>query len=409
MAKFLNKKEQVIDFQLTPYGKHKLATGNFKPVYYSFYDEGIIYDGEYADLREEKQNEIHERIKKNTQYLEGILSFEELERSVPYTDLYIGLAGGEALGLVSEPKYIFRGGELTTSETFTGEDFFRLLSEFVYAGLVPGTYINLAHFGAISTEVRQDSLTFQSEIGDAFFDGENQQAAPAWKIVSCQGTITGSSAIDSTLYHPNVTSSIESKTPQIDVELFYTKKIGPPSTQLADRSIANTINSTRQFADGNVIEFIKDDLVIYAEEMNTELLTENFEIEIFEIISGSATVLERKFFEKEDPQVVNGLMTRPRPQRIMSEETTELTSNGVEYYFDVLADTQVNSEIACRCSETFNKSSYYIDLDIECVEKEALFYDIYGSVTGPEICAVPNTDYPAGGDSGPPEDICEDE
>ena len=55
MAKFLNKKEQVIDFQLTPYGKHKLATGNFKPVYYSFYDEGIIYDGEYADLREEKQ------------------------------------------------------------------------------------------------------------------------------------------------------------------------------------------------------------------------------------------------------------------------------------------------------------------------------------------------------------------
>ena len=31
MAKFLNKKEQVIDFKLTPYGKRRLAAGKFKP------------------------------------------------------------------------------------------------------------------------------------------------------------------------------------------------------------------------------------------------------------------------------------------------------------------------------------------------------------------------------------------
>ena len=36
MAKFLNKKEQVIDFKLTPYGKQRLSVGQFEPVFYSF-------------------------------------------------------------------------------------------------------------------------------------------------------------------------------------------------------------------------------------------------------------------------------------------------------------------------------------------------------------------------------------
>ena len=44
MAKFLNKKEQVIDFQLTPYGNYLLSTGVFKPAYYAFYDSNILYD-----------------------------------------------------------------------------------------------------------------------------------------------------------------------------------------------------------------------------------------------------------------------------------------------------------------------------------------------------------------------------
>ena len=86
MAKFLDKKEQAIDFQLTPYGKYKLAVGKFKPAYYSFYDTNVLYDSEYAGFKE-TQNNTHKRIKTDTQYLEGILSFEELENSVPPSNL----------------------------------------------------------------------------------------------------------------------------------------------------------------------------------------------------------------------------------------------------------------------------------------------------------------------------------
>ena len=50
MAKFLNKKEQVIDFQLTPYGRQRLSVGSLKPTYYAFFDDDILYDGPFAHL-----------------------------------------------------------------------------------------------------------------------------------------------------------------------------------------------------------------------------------------------------------------------------------------------------------------------------------------------------------------------
>lgn len=61
MATFINKKEQVIEIELTSYGKHLISRGKFKPKYYCFYDSDIIYDGVYAG-RQESQNDIIDRI-----------------------------------------------------------------------------------------------------------------------------------------------------------------------------------------------------------------------------------------------------------------------------------------------------------------------------------------------------------
>jgi len=61
MATFINKKEQVLDIELTSYGKYLSSTGKFKPKYYAFYDSDIIYDGTYAGIVE-TQNDIVDRI-----------------------------------------------------------------------------------------------------------------------------------------------------------------------------------------------------------------------------------------------------------------------------------------------------------------------------------------------------------
>ena len=114
MAKFLDKKERVIDFQLTPYGKHRLSIGQLKPHSYAFFDTGIMYDVEYAGDKE-IQTKVHERIKTETQFIEGIMFFEEAEKAAADTGLYVGheeLYSGQTGGGVSFESITI--GELRT-------------------------------------------------------------------------------------------------------------------------------------------------------------------------------------------------------------------------------------------------------------------------------------------------------
>lgn len=77
MVKFINKKEEVIQIQLTPYGKKVFSQGNFDPVGYVFYDDDILYDGEYG-IGGEIQNNIVTRIK-NTERLSVQSQYESQE------------------------------------------------------------------------------------------------------------------------------------------------------------------------------------------------------------------------------------------------------------------------------------------------------------------------------------------
>jgi hypothetical protein len=69
---FFNQKEEVIQIELTQYGKHLLSRGKLKPAYYAFFDDDIIYDGKYSQI-EETSAEAVERIKSSprikTQYV----------------------------------------------------------------------------------------------------------------------------------------------------------------------------------------------------------------------------------------------------------------------------------------------------------------------------------------------------
>lgn len=47
-----NKKEEVLNTELTQYGKKMLSIGNFNPVYYAFYDDEVLYDTDCASFSE---------------------------------------------------------------------------------------------------------------------------------------------------------------------------------------------------------------------------------------------------------------------------------------------------------------------------------------------------------------------
>ena len=144
-----------------------------------------------------------------------------------------------------------------------------------------------------------------------------------------------------------------------------------------------------EFVDGKAIELQSDDPLYYIEELNTLLLTENFDLEVFVVSDSDGTSveprLERKFFRKTIPQIKDGLIISNREVTV---PIRELTTSSVEYYFDVLVDTQVNQDLACKGALDFNKESYYVDIDFDCEREPEQndYHDIYGSVMEPEIC-----------------------
>jgi hypothetical protein len=85
---FFKSKEEVIDLQLTPYGKQTLAKGVFKPTYYAFFDDDIIYDSMAYSVTE-LQNDTQTRVLESTPYLKtqykfsgsSVNSLEELDYS----------------------------------------------------------------------------------------------------------------------------------------------------------------------------------------------------------------------------------------------------------------------------------------------------------------------------------------
>jgi hypothetical protein len=58
---FFDSKQEVIDIRLTQFGKRLLAKGAFKPVFYQFFDDDILYNSEKAGFSEE-QNSAEDRI-----------------------------------------------------------------------------------------------------------------------------------------------------------------------------------------------------------------------------------------------------------------------------------------------------------------------------------------------------------
>ena len=339
MAKFLNKKEQVYELKLTTYGHHLLSVGTFKPVYYGFFDDNVAYDRQYfLSASVEPQNDIHPRIKDDTQYLEAVTLFEDAEDFV----------------------------NKITDSGYTNQQYYS-------ADVTPTTNVP-----------RNSIYKFDNAIGDAYLDGNNSRAAPAWKVVALTGRISGSTAKDT-----EVSTGYDVQVPQIDLEVNYRTLVKEANYEFDPEDLRDIIDRTPRFADNKIIVLESQDALIYADELNTQLLTENFDIEIFEV-EDAATVmtvnkLHRKYFQKKIPQIINGFMQSAMPEENPKED---LTTDSVEYYFDVLVDDEINQRQACKGAEVFNKESYYVDLDFDCDQEEqaSSYYDIYGSVTEPEIC-----------------------
>ena len=62
---FFDDKQEILKVELTTYGRFLISRGKFRPAYYAFFDDDVLYDSLYADITE-SQNSTQTRILEET-------------------------------------------------------------------------------------------------------------------------------------------------------------------------------------------------------------------------------------------------------------------------------------------------------------------------------------------------------
>ena len=346
--KFLNKKEQVMDIQLTQYGKRLLSKGRFRPTYYAFFDDGILYDPQWAGIGE-VQNDAQTRIIKNTPQLETQYVFEGIESKIKRENDYIRSERDWEI-------HAIQGGDLKALDQ--GEEF-------------------------QSFEGKNYSLT--SMLGTSQLTSDKM---PAWKVGLISGKISGSTGVQNYVTCSNQMVNI----PQIDLRpITYQSRVNKvPSWQLPN------FDEEDLYGDETIVLLSRQtDILLEINEKNSDFENENFEIEIYEVKSevnnnisscGADQKIEKLiplYFVGTRPAVENGIL-RDVEEDIFENPNLDLDPSYVEYFLDISIDNQISNEVICRHSLNEGEgifSQRVVDCEeILRAERERL-EDLYGTNT----------------------------
>ena len=284
---FFNKKEDVIDFQLTQYGKYLVSQGKFKPVYYAFFDDDIIYDLRYVTGSGlETQNDIEGRIFDNTPSLDTQYLFHSVDNLKPQDQV-----------IRSESEFTDRLGW------------------------------SKAHFGEKLQQTPEKHYVLSNPISNSDIKSSN---APSFDIRLIEGEISSSiTTISGTSDQPFPTRNI----PQLnlkDVKFYVSVREHEYNLGLAEGEHDDA------FQDGSYLNVKENSLSLEIKEENVPLTKENFDIEVF-VLDLSGNIDYPLYFNKEEQVVQNGvLLDDPVNERVVDTDV-----DMVKYYFDLRIDEEV--------------------------------------------------------------------
>jgi hypothetical protein len=253
---FKNKREEVLDIKLTQFGKNLLSRGAFKPEFYRFFDDGVIYDRKYAGLPE-PQNDIEDRIK---------------------TDLQL------------DTQYLVKGIETRfdaeTEKIKTGER-------------------------EIFLEIKRDIDPIEKEKLLQFPLANctlGSQDMPYFSLLAHTTDIQNSASVQYLTQ-----SGIQTKVPQIEllpsynVTLDNTQQIDDPGTLYDSETYLDLTSMKVEFIDKTFIEVDPEHFAISLDEFNVPYTKENFDLELYEIIDekdDTGVVTETKIVAITNPEEI---------------------------------------------------------------------------------------------------------
>tara|TARA_R110002020_G_scaffold189345_2_gene388289 strand:+ start:5789 stop:6817 length:1029 start_codon:yes stop_codon:yes gene_type:complete len=312
MAEFFNKKEEMLEVQLTEYGKYLLSLGKLKPKYYAFYDDEILYNAAYAPSGadgsriSEVQNDIDRRIR-----------FETPNMKVVPT----------------------RTGAETRVARFTNA---------VTSALGTWNSDPADNVEALHQQSFIETVNFSSyPIGTAELRANN---TAAWRVNALRNTIA--SAKEFIITNPSssfadINNGVITSIPQLNIDIDY------QTFYREGDLLEDSISSYLEGASPNIYVALRED-VLFLEivEENTDSDKENFEIEVFyeSSVTGSegalSTLEQMEYLEpivesEAAAQFASNLLRGPKPLG-----NTETNIGNVEYYFNLYLDNEIPFDIA---------------------------------------------------------------
>jgi|GEM_PF-1473941 hypothetical protein len=326
---FMNKKEEVLDIELTPYGKHLLSNGKLKPVYYAFFDDNILYDIQYGG-ETENQSAADTRIRNITPQLQTQSKFtEDFKESIE-----VDFGGGDKVVTTAPLEKDALSKPIGTSQM--GVDKYAATN----MRLLKGT-------------ANSYDLEYRTKFG---------------KTIIPQININ----VDFKVTVSNITSPETSLRPMDDSSDIIAQ------TELTDGNITSEIAP-----DGTFLSIQTDFILADILEENTDFMIENFEVEVFEVVTPvglEEQLIPLSFAKKTRKSIVNNILLDEIPEEDMEEVT--LNPSNVEYYFDIFYDGDIDRELISNSVSVLKSKGLYTDQDY--LSETSLFIreaisDIYGT------------------------------
>ena len=347
--KFFNKKEEVIDLELTSYGETLLSMGMFKPVYYAFYDDNILYDASGSAAVQEIQNSVESRIQDDTVQIKAQASYRGAEQEVQGLVFF-----NTILATFLDPGDPGRGRRIAESAYF------------------PHRY--------------EGEFSLNEPLGTMEIGSDN---APSWDIRVLKGELSG--AIN---YFTGSTTSTNNsnvrRIPQLDFNISYNMLIGDGREEsLLEGDIQNYIVS-RVYPDGTYVYTLQSEpgLILSLDESNASSDTE-YEIEIFELLTGpdgAETLLIPLSFEKERSNVINDILVDE--DDLPQQDELDTTIDMVRYYMNVQTDLEIPNEEICQLIQNLRSRGVEVnDIPYECEDEVVVGrFNIYETDLDSEEC-----------------------
>jgi len=359
---FFDKKEEVLDLKLTPYGRHLLSKGKLKPVYYAFLDDDVLYDTDAAGFNE-SNNEVKTRIIDETPSLKPLYTMNSVETTI------------------NDNEY----------------DRFNVPNQTIDEFVKP--YDKYSPLSDLNTKFLQDTIGTSDS---------SKKNAPYWDVVNLRGEITKASRttdsqVSSSVEYENDidTPSLVTNIPQIDVEIEYLATLKTTEDddyqQIVEKQASLNLPAIDPYTDGSFIHITEEQLLSRIYERNAFEFDEAFDIQVFryeqEGTANTTNNWKQLKFLNQPKKIVKDILMDASEQDDFVE--LEATPDVVEYYFDLRVDEEIALRDICEAVsnlEGIDDITLDLGIDIAADCKDLIITP--GDPQGPDYCEDVECDDP---------------